>query len=450
MTRPAPAPARSNRWLHTLGLLAAALTLLLLLVAFKYLAQNEHNERERTLTLARTLSYAISGLVRETPDEEGRLSAILDEVAGDEAVRGIGIIDRNGVPLLARGHTPLPHLPPLADGEQFYRHDGLFVAVHPFAIQRGCSSGAEQHCACGSPTDCQCDAHAHDQWVIGPGQYGLAMLLTPSAAQSARRAVWMAAGSALLIIVGFAVALLLLRRSIGINTQLTAEIARTEQRHSALASQALAAAGMAHEVRNPLSAISGHTQLLAETAPSPEARQRAALVLQELSRVQDRLEEFLSFSARRTLDKTAVHLHALAQDAIDLLRADADRRGTTLVLDSANADAIAMADAYQLKELVLNLLLNAIAATDAPGHIRVRIDDAGHAPTLTICDDGPGIPAAQLSRVFEPYFTTRKGGTGLGLAIARRIALDHGATLTLENRPGGGLKASLAFPPRQV
>jgi len=438
---------RLSLWLIVLCALAAALTALLLLIARGALSQADRSATDQTITLARTLSYAISGLVKEAPDNDGRLSSILDEVARDKEVRGVGIVGLDGKIVLQRGQAQLPPLPRISGKEQVFRRDAAFVVLSPFEIRQGCASGAGHKCGCGSAKACKCN---HGHWTIPPGNYVLALAASPGGRKDAHIAVISASIASVILLAAFIVAALSLLRSIRTNTALVAEIALEQRRRIDLESQSLAAAGLAHEIRNPLGAISGYAQLLYEQLTGEQPRQRLSLMLRELSRVQDRLEEFMAFARKRALRLEPVQLDELIRECASLLQIDAERAGCTLSVSLNVQRSEIQGDRYQLKELVTNLILNAIQASSQGGAIALFLDETNGATVLAVCDSGVGIPEADLGRVFEPYFTTRAKGTGLGLSIARRIAEDHGAALTLENRVPQGVKATLVFPPPRV
>ena len=184
--------------------------------------------------------------------------------------------------------------------------------------------------------------------------------------------------------------------------------------------------------------------MLSEQAADTESRGRADLMIRELDRVAERLEEFLGFARKRKQAAAPVDLAALAAEVVALFAPDADAAGTSLVLERSADPPVVEGDAAELKELMTNLVLNALQAC-AGGRVVVRAARSAGCVELTVADGGPGIRPEDLPRLFEPYFTTKDRGSGLGLAISRRIAEDHGAALTLENGPEGGAIARLRF-----
>jgi signal transduction histidine kinase len=237
----------------------------------------------------------------------------------------------------------------------------------------------------------------------------------------------------------------LLVRSVRGRDRLAREVALEKQRSRSLESMGHLAAGLAHETRNPLGAIRGYAQLLHEQSGDEEARERTAVIIRELDRVGEKLEEFLGFARKRNLEKELTDLATVARETVMLVQPDADARGVDLDVSASPSVSPIDADPRQLKELMLNLVLNAVQACDEGGSVQVRVDGGHGGPVVRVVDSGAGIAVDDAPRIFEPYFTTREDGSGMGLAISRRIAEDHGALLTVQGSPGGGAEARLEF-----
>jgi two-component system sensor histidine kinase HydH len=134
------------------------------------------------------------------------------------------------------------------------------------------------------------------------------------------------------------------------------------------------------------------------------------------------------------------------QSVLDLVRARAERQRVALHLD-ADGDLSLTVDPEQLRQVVLNLTLNALDAMPRGGTLRLGVRGApGGRARIDVEDSGPGIPPAALSRLFEPFFSTKDTGLGLGLVISRRIVEDHGGTLAAANRPEGGARFTIDLP----
>jgi signal transduction histidine kinase len=212
------------------------------------------------------------------------------------------------------------------------------------------------------------------------------------------------------------------------------------------------AAGIAHEVRNPLNALQINLGIL-EQEISEIVPDRGSHVFEVIGKIAGELRsldnfvtEFLRFARppRPALEPTAVR--PLLADLVTFIGPECSRKGVSLSLKPGDGPETVMADPFQLKHAVLNLVLNALQATPAGGAVAIEAGDDAGALEIRVRDSGEGMAEDVLARVFEAFFTTREGGTGLGLPIARRIAEAHGGALALESRPGEGAVATLRLP----
>lgn len=203
-------------------------------------------------------------------------------------------------------------------------------------------------------------------------------------------------------------------------------------------------AQVAHEIKNPLTAIKGLTDLLAEQAPDARDARRLAVISDEVARIERILREYLSFSHPfERVERAPTDLAALLRDLLGLLEVRADRGGITL--SAEGEDLVATVDPRRVKEALLNLLLNALDVTPRGGRVTVSWARDGAAVTLAVRDDGPGMSPEVLARVGDAYFTTRAEGTGLGVRLARRAAEAHGGSLIFDRAPGGGTRATMTL-----
>jgi signal transduction histidine kinase len=212
------------------------------------------------------------------------------------------------------------------------------------------------------------------------------------------------------------------------------------------------AAGIAHEVRNPLNALQINLGILERELSEvlPDRRHHAFQVLGkiagELRSLDEFVAEFLRFARPPRLNREPTAVRPLLADLVNLVGPECARRGIALSLADASGPASVLADGFQLKHAVLNLVLNALQATPAGG--TVALEAAGDARMLEIRvrDSGEGMAAETLARAFDAFFTTREGGTGLGLAIVRRIVEAHGGKVVLRSQAGAGTLATLLVP----
>jgi signal transduction histidine kinase len=207
------------------------------------------------------------------------------------------------------------------------------------------------------------------------------------------------------------------------------------------------AAGMAHEVRNPLASIAGAAAQLRKGSHGEATRDELLRIVErESARLDDLVREFLEYARPPKLVRTACDVNAVVAEAVALVTHSAAPRSVTVRVDAAPAAPAVPADPSRLKQALLNLLLNAVQASPAGGEVRVSVVARGRGVRVTVRDDGPGLPEEVRGRLFEPFVTTREGGTGLGLPMAKRIIAAHGGTLELAGAAGGGTEARLDLP----
>jgi PAS domain S-box-containing protein len=218
------------------------------------------------------------------------------------------------------------------------------------------------------------------------------------------------------------------------------DLALRTGRAERLAALGTMAAGLAHEIRNPLNAASLQltvVQRRLKRASGPDvagALEAAQVVSGEMARLAGLVREFLDFARPQPLRLGPVDLRATAEEVGALLLPETEAAGVNLALDLGQEVRVEL-DAERIKQVILNLVQNAAEATGPGGHVRVRVSPREGGAMLEVEDDGPGLPE-DTALVFEPFFTTKPGGTGLGLAIVHRIVTDHGGRIDCESRPG--------------
>jgi PAS domain S-box-containing protein len=217
------------------------------------------------------------------------------------------------------------------------------------------------------------------------------------------------------------------------------------------------AAGLAHEVKNPLAGIQGTVDILIRRrdANDPE-REALEGIRHEVTRIDATVRALLARARPRALSKTEISLAQLTSKAVTMARSQAigaAARGRRIQIEFAppEQDIIVKADAAQIEDAILNLVLNAIEAIEAEGKITVRIqrietEDAGEEAIIEIADTGRGISEENLKQVFNTFFTTTKGGTGLGLPAVRRIARAHGGSIEAISQVGEGSTFRIHLP----
>jgi len=230
------------------------------------------------------------------------------------------------------------------------------------------------------------------------------------------------------------------------------ELALRAQVAEKLAAVGTMTAGLSHEIRNPLNAASLQLSVLERRIRKiPAAQQRAlleplALVRDEIRRLDHVLEDFLQFARPQTLVPRPVAVGPMVEAVGSLFAEDARARKVELRLETPPVPAVA-GDEGRLRQVLLNLTVNALDATPAGGWVRLAARPAGQNQVeLVVEDSGRGIPQEILGRVFEPFFTTKAQGSGLGLPIAHAIVTQHGGSIRAENVPGAGARFVIRLP----
>jgi signal transduction histidine kinase len=238
--------------------------------------------------------------------------------------------------------------------------------------------------------------------------------------------------------------------------RLSAKHARAEEalrRRDRLTAMGELAGTVAHEVRNPLNAISMGVQRLRRefgaepgtTADTAERDELLRVVEAEVERLDGLVEQFLQFARPRPVQRAATDVAGLVRDVVEASRAAAEARGLTLVAEPDGAGQAAL-DAAQMRQVLDNLVRNAIEATPPGGRVAVRAGSEARGISVSVEDDGPGIPPEDLPRIFGLYFTTKPGGSGVGLAVAQQIVTAHDGTIEVESRLGQGTRMTVRLP----
>jgi signal transduction histidine kinase len=224
------------------------------------------------------------------------------------------------------------------------------------------------------------------------------------------------------------------------------------QQHDMLRAEQLAAVGqlaasVAHEVRNPLTAI----KMLVEAAQRPQNRkpltpEDIAVIHGAIVRLEQTVQGFLNFARLPSPQRKLCDLAAVVAQAIDLVRARARQQNVAIAVLGNEAPVHGYADAGQIGTVLVNLFLNALDAMPRGGQLDVRLEPSAAEMHLTVADTGPGIAPELAGRLFTPFTSTKPTGTGLGLSISQRIVEEHGGRLTAGNRPEGGASFTIALP----
>jgi signal transduction histidine kinase len=230
----------------------------------------------------------------------------------------------------------------------------------------------------------------------------------------------------------------LARRNTGQTAELQIRLVRASELNSHLKELNLAAAGLAHETRNPLNLIRGMAQMISRLPDaSSEVRAQSKTIVDETDKVTAQLTEFINYSRPREVRRTKIALTAAAGEIVRTLNFDIEEK--KLRVDVSGDPLAIEADEQLLRQVLFNLLLNAIQAVGEGGQIKIEVRRASATEALLeIRDDGHGVPPENRQEIFKPYFTTHQKGTGLGLAVVSQIVLAHGWEIAcLPNEPKG-------------
>ena len=224
------------------------------------------------------------------------------------------------------------------------------------------------------------------------------------------------------------------------------QLRRTER----MAALGKMAAGVAHELRNPLSSIKGLAVVLkGRLGQDGEGRKTADVLVNEVERLNRSIGELLDFARPEKLSTSVVRLGDIVEKTIVLVQVDAEQQGINLITSfNAQPDKI-VADPDKLNQVFLNIMLNAVQAVGRDGTIAVRTGFDGDRIFCAVEDSGVGIAEEDLARIFDPYFTTKSSGTGLGLALSAKIVEEHGGTITVRSRKGEGAVVTVNLPRMQ-
>ena len=211
------------------------------------------------------------------------------------------------------------------------------------------------------------------------------------------------------------------------------------------------AAGIAHELKGPLVSIGGFAGRLTRKLPHDSNEWgHADLIVREVLRLEGILSEILLFSKKATICYTRCNLAQIVKDSLAVVTPPLEEKQITVTTRFSRRKLVLLGDGQQLKQVFINIILNALDAMESGGKLMVQATsdelDGKEAVCVRISDTGGGIPIEALSSIFTPFYTTKVGGTGLGLPIANRIITNHGGKIQIVNKPGHGVEFKIILP----
>jgi two-component system sensor histidine kinase HydH len=229
-------------------------------------------------------------------------------------------------------------------------------------------------------------------------------------------------------------------RSVTKSSELQIRLIRASELNSHLKEMNLAAAGLAHETRNPLNIIRGMAQMISKQNDAPaEIREKVRAIVDETDKVTAQLNEFINYSRPREVRRAKLALDSVVNEVARALAYDIEDK--KLKLETKGEPMAIEADEQMLRQVLFNLVFNAIQAVGENGRIQIVTQKINTAEAvIEVRDDGPGVPPERRQEIFKPYFTTNQKGTGLGLAVVQQIVLAHGWEIEcLPNEPKGAI-----------
>ncbi len=211
---------------------------------------------------------------------------------------------------------------------------------------------------------------------------------------------------------------------------------------------------LAHEIKNPLSTIKVNLKLAAEELERPgkndptatRALRKIAVIQKETDRLEQILDGFLRYVSRPELQLAGVNINELLSDMVDFYLPHAHSYSITVRRGFSSEPLLCKVDADMLKQVVLNLFINAQQAMDGGGELMIRTSKQKENAVIQISDTGSGISPDKLPDIFKPYYSSRPSGSGLGLATAKRIVEAHSGTITVDSEPGKGTSFTISLP----
>lgn len=225
------------------------------------------------------------------------------------------------------------------------------------------------------------------------------------------------------------------------------ELRRAAERAERLAALGRLAAALAHEIRNPLGSISGSVQLVREAPDmSTEDRRLLGIVLREVDRLNDLVSTMLQVGRPAPPTRTTTELVALTSEVVEVARRDHRTATTRIAVRCPSHEVLASIDGDQIRQVVWNLLSNALTHAPAGSLVQIEVREEADAALWTIEDEGPGVPAEARGQLFDMFYSKRPHGVGLGLALVEQIVRAHGGEVRVVSPPGQGAKFEVKLP----
>ena len=407
------------------------------------LRQVEQMMAERSATLVRVVGTEVRNVARYGAARRQRLDAVLEDLISNADVRGV-LLERDDAGVRFQ-HGAVPPATASARSERVRIEGSTLLVTAPVRIDTlSCHGGGQG----AGHAECPAAALGHDL----DGNYRVVLALDARPYLLIRRSVFTQGGVGAALIVALALALVLHQRQTRRTSSMREALAVAHERARYLERLGLWAGGLAHQIKNPIGSLRGFAQLIAEKAsPGSTEATYADLMVTELDGITRRIDRLRDVTRPSPPELRSARPVEVIHRLKALLEPDLASRHLQLELDLPREPGPeAVLDVERFKDLVVNLLMNAIEASPEGGSVRLRLtaDERSETWCLSITDEGPGIPVEAREEVLRPFHSTKPGGLGLGLAVAQQAVEDHAGTLVISAAPGGGALVSATWPAR--
>ncbi|HPY19180.1 MAG TPA: ATP-binding protein [Polyangiaceae bacterium] len=424
---------------------------------------------DRSNTLHRMVATELRNVARYGAARRERLDAVLQEIANSKDIEGVLLERDDGAVRFLHGTVPQ-----VAERQGQFTLGKTLVVTGPVSIETlGClelpnedktaaSACPHEHDAPSDdpsnelPSCCAADSSSgHVGCSGGPstgldGTYRVTLAIDATPYLRIRRSVIYQATAGGLVLLALALALGRHQRQMRRHAQVTQALAIADERARYLERLSLVAGGLAHEIKNPIGALRGFAQLIGEKmeAGSAEA-EYVSLMVSELDSITRRVDGLRQFARPAPIQLQSAYPTEIVQRIAALLAPDIASRKLSMHLDlPPSPGPKGMIDADRLRDLIVNLMTNAIEASPEGGTVYVRfmLDQDTQTFLFEVQDEGPGIPVSEREGVLRPFHSTKPDGLGLGLALAQRAVEDHRGTLEIDSSSHGGTAVRARWP----
>jgi PAS domain S-box-containing protein len=239
-------------------------------------------------------------------------------------------------------------------------------------------------------------------------------------------------------------AILVMLRDISERKRLQEQLRKTER----IAELGTVASGMAHEIGTPMNVILGRAEYLMDRVGDEPIKKGLQTIITQVERITRVMNQLLSFARRKTPERGALDLKQVVEDSLEMFHERLTRSQIQLELTLADPCPMVLADADQMSQVMINLVMNAVHAMPEGGTLRVALAPELQMVRLTIADTGHGIPREVIKKIFDPFFTTKEfgKGTGLGLTVVKGIIEEHQGSIAVESQEGAGTTFTILLP----